>query len=233
MIVGPPHPHAKLCGDWLIGGVFSLHILLLMNGGHTNQANTFTWSLLHAIRSPELLDSLRKQTTPDLLEATLRETGRMYTNLLLLRRITISQQIMGHDIPAGSFIGASPLVTARDPTLFDNPDSFRPDRWLTPSHTLDDAAIKSAQRTGSSTQFGKGQHYCLGEKLAKMLIGMYWEIVLGDEENAGFDIEIVGGVVQGRGVDGVGVEGAWTEENIGTPFEKGGPLMVRFHERER
>ena len=211
--------------------MFPLHILTLINGGHTNQTNTLSWSLLHAVRSPNLLDSLRKQSTPDLLEATIRETGRLYTNLIMLRRATTPQQIMGHDIPKGAFLAISPLVTARDPTLFENPDSFRPERWLTPSQTLDEAAIKTAQRIGSSTQFGKGQHYCLGEKLAKMLIGMYWEIVLGDAENAGFDVEIVSGCVEGRGVDGVGVEGAWAQENLGTPFEKGGPLMVRFHER--
>jgi hypothetical protein len=62
----------------------------------------------------------------------------------------------------------------------------------------------------------------------KMLIGMYWEIMLGDEENAGYDVEIVIGGVEGRGMDGVGVEAVWAEENLGTPFERGGPLMVRF-----
>jgi cytochrome P450 len=212
--------------------VFPIHILLLINGGHTNLTNTFTWSLLHAVRSPDLLDTLRQQSTLDLLEATLRETGRLYTNLMNLRRVVIPQQIMGHDIPQGSFISASPLVTARDPTLFDEPDSFRPKRWLTPSQTLDEGGIKKALRLGSSTQFGKGQHYCLGEKLAKMLILMYWEIVLGDEGHAGYDIEIVGGCMEGRGVDGVGVEAAWATENLGTPFQKGDPLMVRFHERQ-
>jgi sterol 14alpha-demethylase len=212
--------------------VFPLHILTMMNGGHANQTNTFTWSLVHAIHSPTLLTTLRDATSPDLLDATIRETGRLYSNLILLRRVTIPQQLMGHEVPKNTFVAISPLVTSRDPTLFTDADSFRPERWLTPSHTLDDPAIKSAQRTGSSTQFGKGQHYCLGEKLAKMLIGMYWEIVLGDAEHAGFDVEIVEGLVEGRGIDGVGVEASWVEENMGTPFEKGGSLMVRFHERK-
>lgn len=207
-----------------------LHIITLLNGGHTNQTNTFSWSLLHATRTP-LLEALRQQKTSDLLDATLRETGRIYTNLMMLRRVTITQEIMGHVVPKGTFVAASPLVTARDPALFHEPDKFQPERWLTPSHTLDENAIKTAQRTATSNQFGKGQHYCSGEKLAKMLLGIYWAIILGENGQAGYDVEVVDGIVEGTGFDGVGVEAAWVEENLGTPFEKGGPLLVRFKER--
>jgi sterol 14-demethylase len=212
--------------------VFPLHVLTMMNGGHANQTNTFTWSLVHVIRSPQRLAALRSAKTPDLLEATLRETGRLYTNLIALRRVTVPQEVMGHQVLKGTFLAISPLVTARDPTLFTDPDSFRPERWLTPTDTLDEGAIKTAQRTGASNQFGKGQHYCLGEKLAKMLITMYWEIVLGDEEHAGYDFETVGELKDGRGIDGIGVEAAWAEENLGTPFERGESLMVRVYERK-
>jgi len=207
-----------------------LHILTTLNGGHTNQTNTFSWSLLHASRTP-LLETLRNQKSPDLLEATLRETGRVYTNLMMLRCVTITQEICGHVIPKGSLIAASPLVTARDPALFPEPDKFLPERWCTPAGTLDDNAIKNAQRMGTSNQFGKGQHACAGEKLGKMLLRIYWGIILGDNGEPGYDVEIVDGPVDGRGFDGVGVEAAWVEENLGTPFEKDGPVLVRFKER--
>jgi len=209
-----------------------LHILTVLNGGHTNQTNTFSWSLLHAVRTP-LLETLRNQKSSDLLEATLRETGRVYTNLMMPRRVTITQEICGHVIPKGSFIAASPLVTARDPVLFPDPDKFQPERWCTPAGTLDDYAIKTAQRMGTSIQFGKGQHACPGEKLVKMLLSIYWGVILGEDGEAGYDVEIVHGLVEGRGFDGVGVEAAWVEENLGTPFEKDGPLLVRFKERAK
>ena len=207
--------------------VYPIHILTILNGGHTNQTTTFVWSLVHALRSP-FLSALRKQKTEDLLEATFRETSRLYTNLILLRRITIPQKIMGHHIPKGVFIAVSPLVTARDPKLFPYPDEFHPERWLTPTNKLDDNKVKGVQRSGASTQFGKGQHACKGEELGRLMVKMYWKLIL---EDPGFDLEIVSGVKDGVGVNNVGVEPAWTEANLGTPFERGGPLLVRFNKR--
>jgi hypothetical protein len=78
-----------------------------------------------------------------------------------------------------------------------------------------------------------------------MVIEILWDAILGtssttsdmvpgveEEENKGFDIEIVSGVRSGIvGVDGVGVEANWAQENLGTPFEMGEPVMVRFHKR--
>jgi cytochrome P450 len=204
----------------------------VVNGGHTNQTTTFVWSLLHALRS-SLLDALRQQKTNDLLEATFRETGRLYTSLMLLRRITVPQAILGKHIPKGTFVACSPVVTARDPNLFDEPDKFRPERWLTLAGELDDAKLKVVSRSGASVQFGKGQHPCLGEKLGKFMVMVYWSIILGNDEEPGFDVEIVSGVREGLGLDNVGVEGAWAEENLGTPFEKGDPIMVRFSRRSK
>jgi len=89
--------------------------------------------------------------------------------------------------------------------------------------------MKAVQRAGTSIQFGKGQHICLGEKLGRtMFIDILWEVLLGNDTEPGFDFEIVSGIREGVGLDNVGVEAAWTEENLGTPFEKGEPVMVRF-----
>lgn len=89
----------------------------------------------------------------------------------------------------------------------------------------DSGGVKNAARLGTSIQFGKGQHACLGEKLGKTIVLdiLWWTFLQG-----GFDVEIVGGLEEGLGIDGVGVDAAWTEENLGTPFERGGPVMVRF-----
>jgi cytochrome P450 len=211
--------------------VYPYHILGLLNGAHTNQTTTFVWSLLHAARSP-LLAALRQQTSPDLLHATFRETGRLYTNLINLRRVTTSQVIFGRYIPEGTFVACSPVVTSRDSSLFSEADKFRPERWLTPSHELDDVQLKNAQRTASSIQFGKGQHACVAEKLGRMMVlDAWWAAILGDESHPGYDVEIVSGVREGVGIDNVGVEAAWAQENLGTPFQKGDPVMVKFRKR--
>jgi cytochrome P450 len=72
-----------------------MHILGLLNGAHTNQTTTFVWSLLHVHKSPELHVALRETKSKSLLEAIFRETGRLYTNLINLRRITIAQPVLG------------------------------------------------------------------------------------------------------------------------------------------
>jgi cytochrome P450 len=181
-----------------------------------------------------------------------------------LRRTTSPQIILGRKIPEGTFVACSPVVTARDPNLFPQGDKFIPQRWLSSNFsgnttrdegedkweagyegTFDEEQVKKVHRTGSSIQFGKGQHACLGEKLGRMMvIEILWDAILGtssttsdtvpagEEENKGFDIEIVSGVRSGVvGVDGVGVEANWAQENLGTPFEMGEPVMVRFHKR--
>jgi hypothetical protein len=66
-----------------------------------------------------------------------------------------------------------------------------------------------------------------------MVMDIFWDMVLGGDEHSGFEIVVVSGVTPGKGVDGVGVEAAWAQENLGTPFEMGEPVMVRFLERKR
>ena len=210
--------------------VYHLHILTLANGGHTNQTSTFAWSLLHSIQTP-LLETLRQQKSNDLLEATVRETARLYTNLMMLRRVTTTQSILGKTLPKGTYIACSPIATARDPAVFYEPDKFRPERWLTPTKELDEQEIKNVVKTGSSVHFGKGQHACLGERFGRSAIALYWGLILGEDGEEGFDVEIVEGLKEGVGIDGVGIEPSWVEENLGTPFEKDGPLWVLFKKR--
>ena len=211
--------------------VYGLHILTLCIAGHTNQAPTTVWTLLHALRSP-LLERLHQTKMNDLLDATFREWGRLYTNLILLRRITVSQELLGKFIPKGTYVACSPVVTGRDPTVYLEPEKFRPERWLTDSGELDQARIKHLHRIGASSQFGKGQHACIGERLARFIaMDILWGFILGDDTESGFDIEIVSGITEGVGIDNVGVEAAWVEENLGTPVEKGGPVRLRISRR--
>jgi cytochrome P450 len=150
-------------------------------------------------------------------------------------------------------VACSPVATARDNNLFPEADKFIPQRWLSvpdlphtgthenvstePNHAseFNEEAAKKAHRTGSSVHFGKGQHACLGEKLGRMMVmEILWDAILGTsalDAAGGFDVEIVGGLREGVGVDGVGVVANWAEENLGTPFERGAPVMVRFRKR--
>lgn len=215
----------------MLMSALALHIIVLCIAGHTNQATTTVWTLLHALRSP-LFERLRQATSTDLLDATFRESGRLYTNLILLRRITVTQEILGRLIPKGTFVACSPVVTARDPNIYPNPEKFWPERWLKESSQVDEIRIKNLHRLGASSQFGKGQHACIGEKLARLMVmDCLWGVILGDDKEPGFNLEIVSGINEGVGIDNVGVEAAWAEENLGTPSGKGDPVLLRFSRR--
>ena len=201
----------------------------MIQAAHINPAPTFVWGLLHAKKSG-LLPTLRNgPNSRDFLESIHREIGRLYSNLITYRLTTSPQIILGKAIPARTFVACSPVVTARDSRLFPDPEKFCPQRWLTPSGEFDQAQWKQSERYGHYNQFSKGEHACLGEKVARaFLLDICWKLFLGDSEHSGYDFEIVSGATNGTGIDNVGVEGAWVTDNLGTPFEKGGPVMIRF-----
>jgi cytochrome P450 len=204
----------------------------MIQAAHLNPTSTFVWGLLHA-KKCSLFSTLRNgPNSRDLLEAVHREIGRLYTNLIMFRRTTSPQTILGKSLPSGIFLACSPVVTARDSRIFPNPDKFYPQRWLTPSGQFDETQWKKSERYGNYNQFGKGEHACPGEKVARaFLLDICWKMFLGDSRHPGYDIEIVSGTTNGTGIDNVGVEGAWATDNLGTPFEKGGPVMIKFTRR--
>ncbi|KAJ3526075.1 hypothetical protein NM688_g8306 [Phlebia brevispora] len=69
---------------------------------------------------------------------------------------------------------------------------------------------------------------CPGEKMARMFI---FDLVLKIWMEK-HEVDVVSGVQEGvKGIDGVGVEGAWTEENFGTPSVRGGDVMIKVKRR--
>ena len=207
-------------------------MLGLVGAAHSSQTNTFCWSLLHSLKAG-ILPELRRQTSNDLLKAVFRETGRLYTGLLIIRRVMAPQMLLGKYIPAGTYVACSPLMTSLDPNVFPEPEKFRPQRWLTESGHYDDVKIVKMQTKGESSQFGKGQHKCLGQKLAKLLIvNTWWPMILGDKTNPGYDMEIISGIKEGVGMDNVGVRAAWATHNTGTPFQLGEAVKVKFSRRK-
>lgn len=175
---------------------------------------------------------LRKSKSRGLVEAIFRETSRLYSGLIVLRRTVSPQVICGCPIPKDTYVACSPLVTSRNPQLFPDPHTFNPLRWLTADGSLDEALLIKVVRAGESIQFGKGQHTCLGQKLGKaMVVDILWEIILGNESHDGYEVEIVSGLRDGVGVDNVGLEAAWVEQNAGTPFQRGESAMVKFTKR--
>lgn len=78
----------------------------------------------------------------------------------LMRRTVAEVTIAGTVIPEGQRICLLLASANRDPAVFDDPDSFRVDRYLDNGNAQFTAA-------GEIMPFGAGSHYCVGARLAQ------------------------------------------------------------------
>lgn len=90
--------------------------------------------------------------------AVCTEALRLHSPLLFTRRSLVPVELGGFTLPAGAEIAYSPYAMHRDPTLFERPAAFDPDRWITP-------ATAPRRHTGF-VPFGAGRHQCIGDTFA-------------------------------------------------------------------
>ncbi|XP_060586109.1 putative cytochrome P450 120 [Ruditapes philippinarum] len=97
----------------------------------------------------------------DLIESVVLEVLRLYPPFIGGRRV-IAQEFTagGYKMPAGHAILYLTYLAQRDPTVFDNPDEFKPGRW----HG------KNKNDRDKLFCFGSGPRSCLGQKLVWTLI---------------------------------------------------------------
>src|SRR5215204_2457939 len=149
-------------------------VITLFVAGHETTANALTWAsyLLstHVAVARELRTEVdealqgRIPTAADLpnLPYTRRvidETLRLYPPAWITNRRAIEDDtICGYRIPADAIVSISPYVTHRDPTLWQNPEGFDPDRF---------APERSSGRPHFAYfPFGGGPHQCIGKGFA-------------------------------------------------------------------
>lgn len=209
------------------------HCILLMFATHSNLARTLPWLYLHARRIPGSLERCRSEIENEsvlsgkgirpYLEACLRETGRLYTGLSILRVVPKLHPnggitLLGHKIPSGCIVACSAVVTQRDPALFEDPETWRPERFL----SNEGKTYAEWFQRREFIQFGSGEHACIGEKMVRLLLlNTIMETWLQK-----YDIEVVSGLKDDEGVDGVGIEAAFIQEPLSTPPALGRDVMV-------
>lgn len=108
-----------------------------------------------------------KESTTHLpyLDAVVREAMRLHPSvgLLLERHVPSSgAKICGVEMPAGTIVGINAWVTQHDPSIFPEPESFIPERWLEAS---DDQLRKMDQ---AFFAFGAGSRTCIGRYISLM-----------------------------------------------------------------
>lgn len=93
--------------------------------------------------------------------AVIEESLRMYPPIWLYPRDVVADDVLaGYHIPAGTSLLLSPLVSHRDPDVWENPEAFDPGRFA-------DGAGRDRPRI-SYFPFGGGPRMCLGNLMAML-----------------------------------------------------------------
>lgn len=145
-------------------------VVTLLFGGYeaTAHALAWTWHLLD--RHRDVADDVRAEGDAYrregdrrglvLTRAVIDEALRLYPPFWEVLRSSHDDDVVGgYRIPGASTILLSPYTTHRMPEVWDAPDAFRPQRWLTdgPAHKGGGTAY---------FPFGAGQRACIGRHLA-------------------------------------------------------------------
>lgn len=149
-------------------------VVTMLLAGHDTTALTltYTWYLLSKhpekrARLHEEVDELDGPPTMDdvsefeYVEWTINEAMRLYPPVYtLFREPEQDVELLGYEIPAGSTLMLPQWAVHRSPSHWDDPETFRPERWA-PEHRGDRPRF-------AYFPFGGGPRHCIGKNLAKL-----------------------------------------------------------------
>lgn len=149
-------------------------VMTMFIAGHETTAMNLTWTFYLLSKHPEALAKLNEELSQVLggrlpgvadlpkltyTSAVLKESMRLYPPVPILARNAIEEDVIdGYHIPKNAYILLSPYATHRHPALFERPESFEPERFLT-----EQGAPKNA-----FFPFSLGQRKCIGDRFATM-----------------------------------------------------------------
>jgi cytochrome P450 len=109
-------------------------LVTLLLAGHETTATALSWALYELGRDPAQLARARgaaDQGDDDHLEAVMKESMRLHPVIpMVVRHLMEPATIGGIDLPRGANVGPSILVSHSREDNFDEPESFRPERFL-------------------------------------------------------------------------------------------------------
>jgi cytochrome P450 len=150
--------------------------MTLFLAGHETTAQMLAWSWYLLSLNPgiearlhEELDGVLAGRSPEpadlarlpYLHVVMSEVLRLYPPAYVTARTSIEPcQIAGYDFPADTTFLLSQWVTHRDARFYDDPDTFRPERWLN--------GLAQRLPAGAYFPFGDGPRRCIGQGFAML-----------------------------------------------------------------
>ncbi|KAG5229337.1 cytochrome P450 family protein [Salix suchowensis] len=152
------------------------HILVMMIGGTETVATAMEWALANLLNHPRVLKKAKTELDTQVgdhlieesdfaklqyLRCIISETLRLYPVAPLLVPHLASRDctIGGYDVPAGTTLFVNAWAIHRDPTLWDDPTSFNPERF-------------ESGKVGAYNliPFGMGRRACPGDGLGNRMM---------------------------------------------------------------
>jgi cytochrome P450 family 135 len=135
-------------------------LMTLLVAGHETTATALSWTLERLVRHPGVLarltEQLRAGAGDDYLDAVIKETLRLRPVVpAVARYLAEPAQLGGLSLPAGVHITPSIYLTHRNPAVYEDPEAFRPERFL-----------ERPAGTYEWIPFGGGTRRCLGASFA-------------------------------------------------------------------
>ncbi|WP_394822280.1 cytochrome P450 [Pendulispora albinea] len=174
---------AMICARDDAGQPFSNEVILgnalqILAGGQDTTANTLAWAIHEICDRPDVVASLRKELDralgDDAMPESIETAGRLVyataiaNEVMRLRPVVPSMFMEANTdvvlgdlaLPKGTATWVLVRPAARDAENFADPESFRPERWLAQSDSID------AHDTSAYAPFGSGPRICPGRTLA-------------------------------------------------------------------
>jgi cytochrome P450 len=109
-------------------------VMTLMFAGHDTTTSSVCFLLYELARAPALAERVARELdrahSSELLERALEEALRLWPPAWIgPRRSVKTFELHGVPVPGGVHVAYSSLATHRLPDVWDQPDSFRPQRW--------------------------------------------------------------------------------------------------------
>jgi len=151
-------------------------VMTLLMAGHESTAVTLSWAFFLLGRHPDIQRKVRDEVdavtggrapaaedVPKLpyLRMVLDETLRLYPPVWAMSRQAIEDAVIGDvRVPRGEHVMLMQWAVHRDPTVWDAPEEFRPERFA--------PAAAEGRSRGVYFPFGAGPRSCIGNHFALM-----------------------------------------------------------------
>ncbi|CAO2183945.1 unnamed protein product [Urochloa humidicola] len=158
-------------------GTMKTVILDLFAGGSDTTITTVSWAITELMRNPSVLQKAQEEvwqalqgksrvTEDDLanfryLKLVIKETLRLHpaAPLLIPRERQEQCEILGYDVPKGTYMFVNAWAIGRDPKYWDEPEAFKPERF-------EGVAFDYSGTDFRYIPFGAGRRMCPGSTFA-------------------------------------------------------------------